>query len=409
MALFLAPIINSQQEDANGAPLTGGEIEVYLAGTSTPSTTYSDQDGLAPNTWPIVLNTLGVNSQGAVWLTGGAAYKFIIKDSVGVVQRTIDDVIGINDSAVTTDQWIVYQGTPTYVSATSFTLVGDQTQIFQVNRRVKTTNTGGTVYSTITSSAYVAPNTTVTVRNDSGVLDSGLSQVSYGVISVQDSSLTGVLIGTRIIVAPTVYTPTAGTTFILIEAIAPGGGGGATSFTGAGVISVSGGGGGGGYALARFNSGFSGLLATPGTGGAGGVAGANPGQPGGTLTFGAILSVQGGFGGQGSGSGAAPLLVAGGQGGVTATIGGGGTLIITGAGSPGGNGLGISNAGGLGGAGGASGRGTGTGFVGGYNGNGSAAQSAGAGGCGTFTIASTANGWAGGAGGNGRIVIYEFS
>ena len=219
----------------------------------------------------------------------------------------------------------------------------------------------------------------------------------------------GRLINIQIFSSSGIYTSTFGTSFVLVEAIAPGGGGGATTFTGAGVVSVSGGGGGGGYALARFNSGFSGLLATPGTGGAGGVAGPNSGQPGGTLTFGGILSVQGGFGGAGVASGAPPLMVSGGQGGASATIGGGGTLILTGSGTPGGNGFGISNTGGLGGAGGASGRGTGTGFVGGYSANGPAAQSAGAGGCGTFTVASTANGWAGGAGGNGRIVIYEFS
>lgn len=189
MSVFLAPIINDQQVDNNGNPLSGGTIEVYLAGTSTPSTTYSDKNGLVPNTTPIVLNTLGVNNQGEIWLTGGASYKFIIKNSVGIVQRTLDNVSGINDSAISTDQWVVFQGVPTFVSTTSFTLVGDQTQIFQIGRRLKTTNTGGTIFSTITNSVYGAPNTTVTVANDSGVLDSGLAAVSYGVISPQDTSL----------------------------------------------------------------------------------------------------------------------------------------------------------------------------------------------------------------------------
>lgn len=188
MANFLAPIINDQQEDANGNPLSSGTIEVYLAGTSTAATTYQTQAGTA-NTWPITLNTLGLNSAGAVWLAGGVAYKFIIKDSAGVTQRTIDNVSGINDSAITADQWLVYQNTPTYVSATSFSVAGDQTQIFQIGRRIKSTNTGGTIYSTITASAYSAPNTTITVQNDSGVLDSGLSQVSYGLISVLSSSV----------------------------------------------------------------------------------------------------------------------------------------------------------------------------------------------------------------------------
>ena len=189
MALFLAPIINDQQVDANGAPLSGGRIEVYLAGTSTPATTYSDKAGMVPNTNPIVLNTLGVNNQGEVWLTGGATYKFIIKNSVGVVQRTLDNISGIGDSVSGVDQWVVYQAAPTYVSANSFTVAGDQTQIFQVGRRIRTLNTGGLVYSTITASVYGAPNTTVTVQNTSGALDSGLSLVSYGIVSVLDTSL----------------------------------------------------------------------------------------------------------------------------------------------------------------------------------------------------------------------------
>jgi hypothetical protein len=189
MANFLAPIINGQQFDANGDPLSSGTIEVYLAGTSTPATTYTTQAGGTPNTFPIDLNTLGVNEDGEIWLIGGASYKFVIKDSAGVTLRTLDNMSGINDSAITTDQWISYQATPTYVSATSFTVAGDQTQTFQIGRRLKSTNTGGTIYSTITGSAYSSPNTTVTVRNDSGVLDSGISQVSYGIISVLNSSL----------------------------------------------------------------------------------------------------------------------------------------------------------------------------------------------------------------------------
>lgn len=192
MALFLAPIINSQIEDQNGAPLSGGTIEVYLAGTSTPATTYSDKAGLVPNTWPIVLNTLGVNNQGAVWLTGGASYKFIIKNSAGVVQRTIDNVSGINDSLNAADQWVVYQGVPTYVSATTFTVPGDQTQIFQFGTRVKTVNTGGTVYGTVVRSTY-GSSTSVVIIPDAGALDSGLSLVSVGIITPVNPSLPGTL------------------------------------------------------------------------------------------------------------------------------------------------------------------------------------------------------------------------
>lgn len=189
MAQYLAPIINDQQEDANGNPLSGGTISVYLAGTSTPATTYSDKAGTTPNTWPITLNTLGVNSQGAVWLVGGAAYKYVVKNAAGATQRTIDNVSGINDSGNSTDQWVLYLNPPSFVSATSFSVAGDQTGQFQTGRRLRTVNTAGFVFGTVLSAVYSSPNTTVTVSNDSGALDSGLSQVYYGIITPFSTSL----------------------------------------------------------------------------------------------------------------------------------------------------------------------------------------------------------------------------
>lgn len=294
MANFLAPIINDQQEDANGAPLSGGVIEVYLAGSSTPATTYSDQEGDA-NTWPIVLNTLGVNNQGAVWLTGGAAYKFVIKSATGIVQRTIDNVSGVNDTAVAADQWVVYQGTPTYVSATSFTVEGDQTSIFQTGRRLRTENTGGTVYSTIVSSAYSAPNTTVTVLNTSGDLDAGLSMVSYGLVSIVDSSVSGLLLGARVISVTGTYTATPGTTFVVVEGVGGGGAGGGVPAAGGGAQAAGGGGGAGAYGLLVIKEGFSGVTATIGAAGAAAVGGS--GGAGGNTSFGSLLTLNGGAGG----------------------------------------------------------------------------------------------------------------
>lgn len=196
MAQFLAPVINDQQEDSNGAPLSGGTIEVYLAGTSTPATTYSDKGGTTPNTWPIVLNTLGVNNQGAVWLTGGVSYKYVIKSSPitgAVVQRTIDNVSGINDASASADQWVVFSGTPTFVSATSFTVTGDQTQTFSFGARVKTVNTAGTVYGTVARSTYSTLTTVVIVPDGGGALDSGLSSVSVGLLTPVNPSLPGTL------------------------------------------------------------------------------------------------------------------------------------------------------------------------------------------------------------------------
>jgi len=94
----------------------------------------------------------------------------------------------VNDTASSIDQWLSSGLVPTYISATQFTVAGDQTGIFHAGRRIKTTNSGGTIYSTITASVYTSL-TTITVVNDSGTLDAGLSAVFYGIISQVNSSL----------------------------------------------------------------------------------------------------------------------------------------------------------------------------------------------------------------------------
>jgi len=189
MSFHLSPIGNDQQFDANGDPLNGGKIYTYLAGTTTPVATYTDDTGVTPQANPIILNSLGAPAS-PIWLTGGVTYKFVIKDANDVTLRTIDDISGINDfTSNAADEWTLYGSSPTYTSATSFTLVGDQTLIFQVGRRLKSANTGGTIYSSILTSVYSAPNTTVTVVNDSGSLDAGMSAVSYALLNATNPSV----------------------------------------------------------------------------------------------------------------------------------------------------------------------------------------------------------------------------
>lgn len=192
MAFFLSAIGNEQQFDANGNPLVGGKINTYAAGTTTPAATYTSNSGATAQANPIVLNALGLSAN-PIWLNGGTAYKFVFTDANDVVLRTVDNISGTNDPAVASavDQWVAFTAAPTFVSATSFTLAGDQTNTFQVGRRVKSTNTGGTGYHTITATAYASGTnlTTVTVSNDSVVLDSGLSAVSYGLASPVNPSL----------------------------------------------------------------------------------------------------------------------------------------------------------------------------------------------------------------------------
>ena len=191
MAVNLLPVVNSGPFiDSNGNPLSGGKIYAYVAGSSTPADTYTTSAGSVANANPIILDSGGYPATGGsvveVWGTSGVSYKLTLKTSADVTVWTRDNISGINDVSSTASEWTSGPA-PTYISATSFSLVGDQTAEFQVGRRLKTTNTAGTIYSTISAIAYGAV-TTVTVVNDSGTLDSGLSAVSYGLLSPTNPS-----------------------------------------------------------------------------------------------------------------------------------------------------------------------------------------------------------------------------
>ena len=188
MAVNFSPIFNSQVVDSSGNPASGWKIYSYAAGSSTAQDTYTTSAGSVAQSNPIIINSLGFPTTGQIWLTSGQSYKLVLTNASDVVQKTEDNISGVNDTSVTIDQWVASGLTPTYVSATSFTLTGDQTTAFHVGRRLKTTNSGGTIYSTITTTAYGAL-TTVTVANDSGTLDSGLSAVSYGIITATNTSV----------------------------------------------------------------------------------------------------------------------------------------------------------------------------------------------------------------------------
>ena len=86
----LSPTPKLQFFDLNGAPLAGGLLYTYEAGSTTPLATYTDSTGLIANTNPIVLDSRG---EANVWL-GAAMYKFALYTSVGVLIWTVDNING---------------------------------------------------------------------------------------------------------------------------------------------------------------------------------------------------------------------------------------------------------------------------------------------------------------------------
>lgn len=195
---YLAPDpIQSMQFIPGGiVPANGGQLFFYTAGSSTKTTVYKDNAAVTAWSNPIVLDSGGnLPSGGEVWFQSGITYKVVFApsndtDPPASPYWTKDNLSGMNDvgSQLTALEWVTGP-VPTFVSATSFTVAGDATATFVAGRRVKSTNTGGTIYSTVTSVSFSAGVTTVNVGNDSGSLDSGLSVVYYGLFNPASPSI----------------------------------------------------------------------------------------------------------------------------------------------------------------------------------------------------------------------------
>lgn len=84
------------QFSANGAPMVGGTLTVYLAGTTTPTDTWQDSALTTLNTNPIVLDARG---ECVLWLDSSKVYKFVLKNAGGVVQWTQDNLTNAADLA----------------------------------------------------------------------------------------------------------------------------------------------------------------------------------------------------------------------------------------------------------------------------------------------------------------------
>lgn len=192
MSVILSPFGPKRQfVDAQGNPRSGAKLFFYAAGTSTKLDTYTSASGAVANTNPVILDSLG-SPASEIWFTEGSSYKAVLAPSTDTDPPTSpiwtdDNLIGIS-SQISPQEWT--QGTtPTYVSVSSFSVAGDQRSTYQAGRRVKTTNGGGTVYSTISASAFGSGITTVSVVSDSGGLDSSISAVYYSFLSSQGDAV----------------------------------------------------------------------------------------------------------------------------------------------------------------------------------------------------------------------------
>jgi hypothetical protein len=111
----------------------------------------------------------------------------------GQAPSTVNDSARAMMAAIATwyqaPEWLNLGDTPTYASATQFTVPTNRTSAYTVGRRMRAKVTAGTIYGTITESAFASV-TTVTVQWDAGSLDGGLSEVDVGISNPAYPSIT---------------------------------------------------------------------------------------------------------------------------------------------------------------------------------------------------------------------------
>lgn len=71
--------------------MVGGTLDTYIAGSTTPATTWQDSELTIANTNPISLDARG---ECVLWLDSTKSYKFVLKNAAGVTQWTQDNIIG---------------------------------------------------------------------------------------------------------------------------------------------------------------------------------------------------------------------------------------------------------------------------------------------------------------------------
>lgn len=91
MTAVIATSPKFQFSGADGLPLINGTLTTYLAGTTTPTTTWQDRAQATANTNPIVLDG---NGECLLWLDPLVTYKFVLANAEGAQQWSVDNISG---------------------------------------------------------------------------------------------------------------------------------------------------------------------------------------------------------------------------------------------------------------------------------------------------------------------------
>jgi hypothetical protein len=137
MALFpgaLIPWIEQRFLDADGAPLIGGLVYTYVAGTSTPLATYTDVDLTSGNEHPNPIELNGAARPPSPIYLQATGYKFVVKDANEVTQYTIDDIEDVGQ--------VFAENFGTVIASGSYNVVSGY-QVLTTDRLVTVDSAGG--------------------------------------------------------------------------------------------------------------------------------------------------------------------------------------------------------------------------------------------------------------------------
>lgn len=106
----LIPFVTQYFNDASGNPVNNGKLCTYAAGSSTPLATYSDVTLMTANANPVRTSSNGRPTTGAIYLTPGQSYKFVLYTagsdntcSTGTLLWSLDNVAAIPSSSGNVD------------------------------------------------------------------------------------------------------------------------------------------------------------------------------------------------------------------------------------------------------------------------------------------------------------------
>ena len=154
----LAPEPKAQFFDSTGAPLVGGKVYTYAAGTTTPLATFTDATAATPNTNPIILDSRGECN---LWFATATSYKVVLKNSDDVQQWSVDNITTYGTIASQNSNNVaITGGSITGVTAT-FNLTGDITG----NAATVTNGVYLTATQTLTNKTITGLDTASTVKD----------------------------------------------------------------------------------------------------------------------------------------------------------------------------------------------------------------------------------------------------